>query len=70
LSRKAVSSEKADPSFLKGWAYFVEQTKYATHIANFANLPQEVRGYDLIRDDIIMKTETLFRRARVPAITQ
>ncbi|TFK60790.1 hypothetical protein BDN72DRAFT_778956, partial [Pluteus cervinus] len=37
LKRRAISSESADPSLNKGWAYFVEQEAYAEHLSVHAS---------------------------------
>jgi hypothetical protein len=37
LKRKNVSSQKADPGLNKGWAYFVEETAYKTHLNGYKN---------------------------------
>lgn len=42
MLRKKVSSEEADPSLSKGWAFFCEITKYSKHLADHANQPAEV----------------------------
>jgi hypothetical protein len=41
LKRKRVSSIKADPSLSRGWAYFVEETKYKMFLDEHGNNPQE-----------------------------
>lgn len=44
LKRKKVSSELADPSLSKGWAYFVEQQGYQRHLTKFGGaIVQPVR---------------------------
>ncbi|TFK59703.1 hypothetical protein BDN72DRAFT_873011 [Pluteus cervinus] len=40
LKRRALSSEEADPSLGKGWAYFVDQEPYMAHVEQFEDLPQ------------------------------
>lgn len=45
LKRKQVSSEKADPSLGKGWAYFVEQDAYTEYLRKFDNETQPVCAF-------------------------
>jgi hypothetical protein len=42
LMRKGVSSETADPSLGPGWAYFVNQADYTSHLARFITDLEEV----------------------------
>jgi hypothetical protein len=42
LKRKAVSSDAADPGLAEGWAYFVENQQYKSHLAQYGDQPQEV----------------------------
>jgi Kyakuja-Dileera-Zisupton transposase len=41
LKRRKVSSEKVDPSFSKGWSYFVEEQPYKLFLDEHGNQPQE-----------------------------
>ena len=43
LARQDVSNDSADPGLSRGWAYFVENTKYRQHLKDNDDLPQEVR---------------------------
>jgi hypothetical protein len=43
LKRKNVSSHMADPGLSKGWAYFVEETAYKSHLANYKSEKELVR---------------------------
>ncbi|KAG1834248.1 hypothetical protein EV424DRAFT_1468755 [Suillus variegatus] len=42
LKRKAVSSDTADPSLNAGWAYFMQEHRYKSYIADRATEKQEV----------------------------
>ncbi len=42
LKRRVKSSEKADPSLNKGWAYFVDHEPYMEHIGKFSDQSQAV----------------------------
>ncbi|KAG1853790.1 hypothetical protein C8R48DRAFT_610437 [Suillus tomentosus] len=41
LKRRAVSSDETDPSLLQGWAYFVEENSYKSHLSDRAGETQE-----------------------------
>ncbi|KIJ09041.1 hypothetical protein PAXINDRAFT_164415 [Paxillus involutus ATCC 200175] len=41
LKRKAVSKDSVDPSLSQGWAYFVEECAYKTHLSKHIKDPQE-----------------------------
>jgi hypothetical protein len=43
LKRRNISSDETDPSLGKGWAYFVEETKYKAFLAQHLGVEQEVR---------------------------
>jgi len=45
LKRKNVSSHQADPGLSKGWAYFVEETAYKKHLAEYKSETEPVRSY-------------------------
>lgn len=42
MVRKKVSSEAADPSLSRGYAYFGEIEKYHSHLEKFSDLPVAV----------------------------
>lgn len=48
VKRRAVSSDETDPSLLQGWAYFVEENSYKSHLSDRAGETQEVRFVWLI----------------------
>ena len=40
--RKKVSSKDANPTFSPGWSYFVENTKYKEHLAQYKDQKETV----------------------------
>lgn len=42
LQRKKVSSDERDPGLSAGWAYFVEETLYKSHLANYGDQEEQV----------------------------
>lgn len=46
LKRKKVSSEERDPSLNEGWAFFVEEGPYKTHLEKHWAQKQDVRCID------------------------
>lgn len=42
MVRKKVSSEGADPTLSPGWSYFVENTKYKEHLAQYKEQKETV----------------------------
>jgi hypothetical protein len=43
LKRRAISKDGIDPGLSRGWAYFVEETAYKSHVQQYSGKPQEVR---------------------------
>ncbi|KAG2122912.1 hypothetical protein DEU56DRAFT_873540 [Suillus clintonianus] len=41
LKRRAISKDSMDPGLSQGWAYFVEETAYKTHLQQYSGKPQE-----------------------------
>lgn len=42
LKRRAISKDGTDPGLSQGWAYFVEETAYKSHLQQYSGKPQEV----------------------------
>ena len=42
MVRKKVSNEDRDPTLSPGWSYFIETTKYKTHLANYQEQKETV----------------------------
>ncbi|KAG2745146.1 hypothetical protein P692DRAFT_20742764, partial [Suillus brevipes Sb2] len=41
LKRRAISKDGIDPGLSRGWAYFVEETAYKSHVQQYSGKPQE-----------------------------
>ncbi|KAG1807216.1 hypothetical protein EV424DRAFT_1543991 [Suillus variegatus] len=41
LKRRAISKDGTDPGLSQGWAYFVEETAYKSHLQQYSGKPQE-----------------------------
>lgn len=67
LKRRVVSSDEIDPSLSRGWAYFVEEASYKSHISDRAEDTQEVHFFTTW---VKMLSDILTcRKARAPATT-
>ena len=59
LKRRMVSSDERDPGLNEGWAYFVEDKAYRTHLASQWDMKQEVCTLKIDRSPsvLILPTE-------------
>ncbi|KAF8836446.1 hypothetical protein BDN67DRAFT_875008, partial [Paxillus ammoniavirescens] len=45
---RAVSKDSVDPSLSQGWAYFVAEVAYKSHLKKHLDQPQEIRNHNVV----------------------
>lgn len=47
LKQRAISKDSTNPGLSRGWAYFIEEAAYKSHLQQYSGKPQEVLVSDV-----------------------